>query len=349
MGSLVAEGSDRSYGRRVRACCDIFAHDFRRFVANPVTSNLHSHLQGIAAFVHSVETGSFTAAAARMGVSKSVTGKSVARLEARLGVRLLNRTTRSLGMTAEGLAYYDSCRKVLEELSAAETLLASSMRRVSGTVRINLPISFGRLCVVPVLAEIARAQADLDMNISFTDRRVDLVEEGVDLAIRIGDPGDHASLVGRQLCMQRLVICASPDYLRRRGVPASFDALRDHDCLAFGKDGQPLPWPHADAASGAGERPVRPRYTIGHGEALRDAARSGMGLACLATWLAIDDVRDGTLDVVPLGAPVEDVPITALWPRSRTLAPKVRVVVDALVDAFRPVPPWDLNWPAPRA
>ncbi|MBN3817724.1 LysR family transcriptional regulator [Paraburkholderia sp. Se-20369] len=345
MQGLVAGRSDRCYGRRTRACCDIFAHHFRRFVANTVSSNLHSHLQGIAAFVHAVETGSFTAAAARMGVSKSVTGKSVARLEARLGVRLLNRTTRSLGMTAEGLAYYASCRKVLEELSAAETLLASSMRHVSGTLRINLPIAFGRVCIVPVLAEIARAQADLDMDISFTDRRVDLVEEGVDLAIRVGDPGDHASLVGRRLCMQRSVICASPDYLRRRGVPASFDALREHDCLAFGKDGQPLPWPHADADA----QSVRPRYTIGHGEALRDAARSGMGIACLATWLALDDVRDGTLDVVPLSAPVEDMPVTALWPRSRNLAPKVRVVVDALVDAFQPVPPWDLNWPAPHA
>jgi DNA-binding transcriptional LysR family regulator len=315
-------------------------------VNNTVTSNLHSHLQGISAFVHAVETGSFTAAATRMGLSKSAAGKCVARLETRLGVKLLNRTTRSLSMTVEGQAYYESCRKVLEELNTAEALLAARTRRVSGTLRINLPVSFGRLRVLPILAQLTQAHANLDLNIIFTDRHVDLVEEGVDLAIRLGDPGDHASLVGRRLGMQRSVICASPDYLQRRGIPATLDEVGGHDCLAFGKDGQPLAWPHLGATTGGLSRRTRPRHMISHGEALRDAALSGMGLACLATWLVVDDVLARRLDVVPIAAPVEDLPITALWPRSRALAPKVRVVVDALVDAFQPIPPWDQVWPA---
>ena len=303
--------------------------------------NLHSHLQGISAFVHAVETGSFTAAAARMGVSKSATGKSVARLEERLGIRLLDRTTRSLSLTAEGRTYYQSCLKVLEELNTAETLLASQKRAVSGTLRINLPVSFGRLCVMPVLKQVAGANPDLNLDISFTDRQVDLVEEGIDLVVRLGDPGDHASLIGRRIGTQRSIICAAPTYLDRRGRPASVEELSKHDCLAFAKDGRPLAW--AVSGPGGAVRPfvIRPRHTISHGEALRDATVNGLGVAYLSTWLAGDDLRSGRLEVVPIPTPVEDVPMTALWPRSRDLAPKVRVVVDALVEAFTPTHPID--------
>ncbi len=303
--------------------------------------NLHSHLQGISAFVHSVETGSFTAAAARIGVSKSATGKSVARLEERLGVRLLDRTTRSLNLTADGQAYYQSCLKVLEELGVAESLLASRQRTVSGTLRVNLPVSFGRLCVMPVLMEVADHNPDLDLDISFTDRRVDLVEEGIDLVVRVGAPGDQASLIGRRIGTQRSIICAAPGYLDRRGRPTRVDDLSDHDCLAFAKDGRPLPW--AALAPDGALRPfvIQPRHTVSHGEALRDATVNGQGLAYLSTWLAAADLRSGRLEVVPIPTPAEDVPLTVLWPRSRDLAPKVRAVVDALVAAFMPMPPWD--------
>lgn len=298
--------------------------------------NIHSHLQGISAFVHAVEAGSFTAAAARMGVSKSAIGKSVARLEERLGIRLLDRTTRSLNLTTEGQAYYQSCLKVLEELNAAETLLASRTHVVSGTLRISLPISFGRLCVMPVLEEVADRNPDLDLNISFTDRQVDLVEEGIDLVVRLGDTGDHASLIGRRIGTQRSIICAAPAYLDRHGRPTSVEELGDHDCLAFAKDGRPLPW--VVCGPGGTVRPfvIQPRHTISHGEALRDATVNGLGVAYLSTWLAADELRCGRLEVVLIATPTEDVPITVLWPRSRDLAPKVRVVVDALMEALKP-------------
>lgn len=301
--------------------------------------DLHSHLQGISAFVHAVEAGSFTAAAARMGVSKSATGKSVARLEERLGIRLLDRTTRSLNLTAEGQGYYRSCLKVLEELNAAEALLASQKRVVSGTLRINLPISFGRLCVVPVLEEVADRNPDLNLDISFTDRQVDLVEEGIDLVVRLGDHGDHASLIGRRIGTQRSIICAAPTYLDLHGRPTSIEELVRHDCLAFARDGRPLPWVVCGPGGGARPFVIQPRHTISHGEALRDATVNGLGVAYLSTWLAADDLRSGRLEVVPIPTPAEDVPITALWPRSRDLAPKVRVVVDALVEALMPAHP----------
>lgn len=303
-------------------------------IANEMNSNLHSHLQGICAFVHAVEAGSFTAAAARMGLSKSATAKNVARLEERLGIRLLDRTTRSLNLTVEGRTYYESCLKVLDELNAAETLLASRKRVASGTVRINLPISFGRLCVMPVLMGVASRNPDLDLDVSFTDRRVDLVEEGVDLVVRIGDPGNSASLLMRSIGRQHSIICAAPSYLNGRGRPAAVEDLGHHDCLAFGKDGRPLPWPIIGPDGTVRPHTIRPRHTISHGEALRDATVNGLGLAYLPTWLAAEDLRMGRLEAIAIPTPEEDAPISALWPRSRDLSPKVRVVVDALVTAF---------------
>lgn len=304
-----------------------------------MSQNVHSQLQGISAFVYSVEAGSFTAAAARLGVSKSATGKSVARLEERLGVRLLQRTTRSLSLTTEGEAYYQSCLKVLEELDTAEALLASRKRVVSGKLRINLPVSFGRMCVMPVLMRVVACHPELDLDISFTDRRVDLVEEGIDLVVRLGDPGNQANLVGRRIGTQRSVICASPAYLERRGLPATVEDLGDHDCLAFSRDGRPLPW----VVIGPDGKPellvIRPRHTVSHGEALRDAALAGLGVACLSTWLVSEDIRLGCLRVLPISAPLEDATVSALWPGSRDLSPKLRVVVDALIEALQSSPP----------
>lgn len=304
----------------------------------------HSDLQGISAFVHAVETGSFTAAAARMGLSKSAIGKSVARLEERLGARLLDRTTRSLNPTAEGQVYYRSCLAVLEELASAEALLASRHREASGLLRLNLPVSFGRHCVMPVLRDVASRHPKLALDVSFADRRVDLVEEGIDLVVRLGEPGDHASLTGRRIGVQRSILCASPDYLRMRGRPQSFDDLEKHDCIAFARDGRPLPWLLADASGTLVTVKIRPRHTISHGDALRDATLGGMGLANLSTWLAAEDIRAGRLETVLTPIPIEDMPIHVLWPGSRNLAPKARVVVDALASAFVPIPPWDKEW-----
>jgi DNA-binding transcriptional LysR family regulator len=303
----------------------------------------HSHLQGISAFVHAVETGSFTAAASLMGLSKSAPAKMVARLEERLGVRLLNRTTRSLSLTAEGFDYYGSCLKILEELTTAEAMLASRRRHVSGVLRVNLPISFGRLCVMPVLTDVAIKNPDLQLDISFTDRRVDLVEEGIDLVVRLGDPGNQASLAGRRIGTQHSLICASPDYLARRGRPTSIEELKNHDCLAFAKDGRPLPWTALAGEGMPASLNIQPHYTISHGEALRDATLNGLGIAFLSTWLAAEELKTGKLETLAISTRTEDVPIFALWPRSRDLSPKVRVVVDALVNTFMPVAPWDAS------
>ena len=303
--------------------------------------SLHTQLQGIAAFVHTVETGSFTAAAIRLGVAKSATGKSVARMEARLGVRLLSRTTRSLSPTPEGQAFYESCRRVLEELDSAEAMLVSGTRTVSGIVRINLPVSFGRLHCMPVLAALATEHPGLALDVSFADRRIDLAEDGIDLVVRLGDPGDQTSVVGRRIGWQRSVICASPDYLARCGRPEAIADLAHHDCLAFAREGRALPWTVLDDDDAPHVLNLRPRHVVSHGEALRDAALGGLGVAYLTTWLVGDDLCRGRLIALPIRTPAEDSPISVLWPRSRNLTPKVRAVVDALVAAFTPAPAWD--------
>jgi DNA-binding transcriptional LysR family regulator len=301
----------------------------------------HSRLQGISAFVHAVDAGSFTAAAARMGLSKSAVGKSVGRLEESLGTRLLARTTRSLNLTAEGQTYYRSCLRVLDELGSVEALLASHRQEAAGLLRVSLPVSFGQRWVMPVLHEIAQRHPKVSLEASFADRRVDLIEEGVDLVVRLGDPGDQANLVGRRIGVNRSVLCASPAYLAAKGRPQSLDELESHDCIAFARDGRPLPWLLANAKGHRINVNIKPRHTISHADALRDAALAGLGLAYLSTWLAADGLRTGRLECVLTPESIDDMPIYVLWPRSRDLAPKVRVAVDALVKAFLPIPPWE--------
>lgn len=301
----------------------------------------YSDLTGISAFVHAVETGSFTAAADRLGLSKSAIGKAVARLESHLGVRLLERTTRSLGLTADGHLYYQTCVRILADLEEAETALASSRRDVSGRLRIGLSISFGRLWVMPILLALAREHSKLNLDVSFTDRDVDLVEEGFDLVVRLGELGNQASLVGRRLGVQRAVVCASPDYIKAHGQPASIADLSDHDCLGFAREGRLAPWSLPDDTGAPIPVRVAARHIFGHGEAYREAVLAGTGLGYMVTWLAAEDIRRGRLIPVLPSKPFETVPIAALWPRSRDLSPKVRVAVDSLTRAFLPVPPWD--------
>ncbi|MCH4248010.1 MAG: LysR family transcriptional regulator [Acinetobacter populi] len=303
---------------------------------------LHSNLQSILAFVHTVETGSFTAAALRIGISKSSVGKHISRLEERLGIRLFERTTRTMNLTTEGKFYYQSCLNVLDELSSIETLLASRMQEVSGLLRINMPLSFGRLHVMPVLKEVVRNNPKLDLDISFTDRQIDLVEEGIDLVIRLGKLGNYSNLIGRQIGIQRSVICASPEYLKLHGIPSNIEDLEKHICLGFSKNGRPLPWLVIDTDNTVKTIKIQPRYIISHGEALKDATVNGMGIAYLSTWLVADDIYNHRLEVIPIPTPLEDTPITILWPKTKNLAPKIRVIVDALIEAFMPIPKWDI-------
>ncbi|UGV28480.1 LysR family transcriptional regulator [Rhodopseudomonas boonkerdii] len=306
-----------------------------------MTSAPHSHLAGITAFVQAVDAGSFTGAAARIGLSKSAVAKNVARLEERIGVRLLERTTRRLGLTAEGRTYYESCLKIITELNGVESVLAAGRHEVNGLLRVSLPVSFGPRWIMPILLQVARRHPALRLDVSFTDRRVDLIDDGIDLVVRIGDPGDMASLAGRRIGSQNSLICGAPAYLDLRGRPMAVTDLPRHDCIVYARDGRALPWELQDAAGmPIAIRPTA-RHTVSHGEALRDTAIAGAGIAYLATWLVADDLNASRLEALSIRSGSEAPPIHVLWPHARGLPPKVRVVVDELVEHFLPVPPWD--------
>ncbi|MER9403294.1 LysR family transcriptional regulator [Mesorhizobium caraganae] len=297
-------------------------------------------LQGIVAFVQVVEAGSFTGAGERMHVTKSAVGKTIAQLEQRLGVRLLNRTTRNLSPTSEGVSYYEACVRALAEIEAAHSLIALRRQVPSGRLRVDVPLAFGRRCVAPVLFDLSRLFPDLTVEISFNDRRVDLIEEGIDLAIRMGDLNDSLSLAARRIYAQRSAICAAPAYLENHGRPRSIEDLAAHSVIGYGRDGVVRPWTVRHGDGHLGKFVPKARLVLGHGEPMLDAALAGCGIAFLPTWLAADCLKSGELEMVLSDCLVENVAVHAIWPVTRNLAPKIRVVVDALVERFSS-PPWD--------
>ncbi|WP_342238474.1 LysR family transcriptional regulator [Inquilinus sp. OTU3971] len=291
-------------------------------------------LQGIFPFMRAVEAGSFTAAAHRLHLTTSAIGKAIAQLERRLGVQLLHRTTRKLRLTSEGAAYYEACVNALSQLEAAQALLMSGQQRPSGRLRVDIPLALGRRCIMPVLLQVARLYSELKLEISFNDRRIDLVEEGIDLSVRVGDLPESPTLMARRLGTQRSSLFALPSYFERFGKPANIAELGDHMHIAYGRDGWISPWLVADGVG----KPVKfhpsSRVVLAHGEPLLDAAIAGMGIAHLPTWLAVEALERGELEMVFPGRIVEGAAIHALWPATRSLSPKARVVIDPLVDIF---------------
>lgn len=287
-------------------------------------------LSGIAAFVRAAEASSFAVAAEGMGLSRSAVGKAIARLEARLGVQLFHRTTRSLRLTEEGAAFYERCAGALADIRDAEESFDMAKRHVAGRVRISVPVLLGRHCIAPILVELAAAHARLELEVAFTDRSVDLLADGVDLAVRTGALGDETELKARRLGVQSMVLCASPSYLDRHGMPAQLDEIGCHAVLAYGKGQRVVPW-RFDALGQPREVKPAGRLRFDDLEAIADAAASGSGLAWLPSWLVAARLRSGQLlEVLPaLRGPGFE--IHAVWPLGRYLPMRVRTVIDALV------------------
>ncbi|MGO4567062.1 LysR family transcriptional regulator [Rhizobium sp. 2YAF20] len=283
----------------------------------------------------------FTQAAVRLGISKSGVAKSVLRLENRLGIRLFNRTTRRFALTADGQAFYEACAKVLADLEGAQDALSTNVLRPRGTLKVDLPVVFGRRWVLPILLDIADRYRELSMEVTFTGRQIDPIEEGVDLVLRIGDLADSSSLVARLLGIQKSVLCAAPHYIDRFGHPESITVLSDHSCIVLAGSGQVMQWIFADEAGGFSPYPVSGRLIFNDADAVCEAALAGQGIALLATWLIADHLRDGRLVPILPNVETRGFPIYAIWPRSRLTAPKVRVVIDELVARFYPRPPWN--------
>ena len=293
---------------------------------------MDERLRGVAEFVDVVESGSFAAAALRLGVTRSAVAKVVARLERRLGTRLLQRTTRQLGLTDEGLVYYEQCRRLLAELGETEAALDAGQREPAGRLRVSVPVLFGRQCVAPVMRRLVERHPRLEIDVSFSDRVADLVNDGFDIAVRFCELADSSALVGRKLGVQRMGICASPAYLERHGRPAGPGELASHVGIAYSRGGQPTPWRVVGADGAVHDHRPAGRLRLDDLQAIADAAAAGAGLAWLPCWLMAPYLRDGRLALVMDSNSVSGTDVFAVRPASRQVPSKVRVVIDALVD-----------------
>lgn len=291
---------------------------------------INERLSGVTAFVQVVEAGNFALAAERLRVTRSAVGKTIARLEQRLGARLFHRTTRRQSLTDDGQAYYERCVRALAELDAAEAAFETGRREPLGRLRVSAPVLFGRHCVAPVLRDLMRAHSRLEIELSFNDRVVDLLEDGFDIAVRVGALADSTNLVARRLGTQHMSICASPAYLAEHGHPTSVQAMDGHIGIAYGRAGYDLPWRVRDADGRIEEPKIKSVLRFDDLQAIADAAVAGIGLAWLPCWLVSRHVHAGELVLVMDSEVVVANDIHAVWPKMRHLPSKTRVAIDAL-------------------
>ncbi len=292
---------------------------------------MNERLDGISVFVDVAEAGSFALAAQRLGVTRSAVGKIVARLEQRLGVRLFARTTRRHNLTEDGQIYYERCLRALAELEAAEEAFEGGKREPSGRLRISVPVLFGRRCIAPVILRLMQTYPALQIDMSFNDRVADLVEEGYDLAVRIGTLPDTSKLVARKLGVQRMGICAAPDYLAQHGIPERMEDFARHQGIAYSNAGRTAPWQLQAADGQVQDVNIHCRLLLDDLQAITDAAVAGAGLAWLPCWMIWHELHSERLSLVMGADQLVANDIHVVWPHARHLPSKVRVAIDALV------------------
>jgi len=293
----------------------------------------------MAVFSKVVAAGSLSAAARDLGLSPAMVSRRLAALEARLGVRLLNRTTRSLHLTDEGAAYYESCARVLAEIEHANSAVAAGRHEPQGTLRVALPAAFGNQYVAPLIPQFAARYPEVQLALSLSDRSVDLVQDGFDLAIRIAALTD-SSLAARKLAPNHRVVCASPEYLRRHGAPRTPDDLPQHNCLLAADVASR--WDYRGPDGKRGSVRVTGRYWCDNWEVLREWAVAGLGVALKSTWDVRGHLESGALVPLLPGYNFDsDVAIYAVYPHRRHLPAKTRAFIDFLASSFGPEPFWD--------
>ncbi len=294
----------------------------------------------MAVFVRVVETGGFSSAARATGLTPSAVSKLIGRLEDRLGARLLHRTTRSLGLTHEGVAFYQRSVRILRDIDEAEQAISQLHMVPRGRLKVNAAVAFAIYQIVPILPEFLSRYPEMHIELTVNDKVVDLVEEGVDVAIRLGARLD-SSLISRPLAIDHRIICAAPAYLDRHGVPELPGDLVRFNCLTWiGNQGELNDWPFA-GPGGPYTVTVRGNTEVNNGEALYEMTMAGLGIARMAGFRVGGALKAGRL-VALLGEQhrEEPLPIHALYPHRRHLLPKVRAFVDFLTEKFTPSPPW---------
>jgi DNA-binding transcriptional LysR family regulator len=300
----------------------------------------------MAVFAKIVASRSLSAAARELGLSPAMVSRRLAGLETRLGVRLVNRTTRSLHLTDEGASYYECCARVLAEIEHANASVSAGRHEPQGTLRVALPAAFGNQYVAPLVPQFAARYPAVQLSLSLSDRTVNLVDDGFDLAVRIAALAD-SSLAARKLAPNRRVVCASPDYLRSHGTPRTPQDLAQHNCLLasdFSGD-----WQYKSPEGKSGTVRVAGRYICDNWEVLREWALAGLGVALKSTWDVRRHLENGALvSLLPGYSFDSDVAIYAVYPHRRHLPAKTRAFIDFLASSFGPEPFWDRVVVKPR-
>ena len=298
-------------------------------------------ITGMQIFVRVAALGSLSAAARSLGISQTMATKHVGAIEERLGVKLLHRTTRRLSLTEAGRRYLESAERILAEVEEAEAKASAERVEVRGMLRVNAPLSFGFREVAPLMAEFSRLHPAVTIDLGLNDRFVDLIEEGWDVAVRIGRMRD-SSMIARRIAPCRLVVCASPAYLAERGTPKTVADLSQHNCLGYTLSEGLGPDEWAFGGDGKVKVSIKGNLRVNNGDALVAAAIAGQGLIYEPTFVASDALRAGQLIALTLDHPPLELPgVFAAYPANRHPPAKVRAFVDFLAQRFGPNPPWD--------
>ncbi|WP_233837640.1 LysR family transcriptional regulator [Paraburkholderia sp. ZP32-5] len=297
-------------------------------------------LRAYEVFVTVVKRGSFTRAADALDTSPANVTRYVNELEAHLGARLLNRTSRKLSLTGSGETLYARCKSILDDVAETEGLVSSASVEPRGRLRINAPVSFGILHLAPLWPEFMRRYPQVELDVALIDRVVDIVDEGYDLAIRISRAGS-ANQAARKLATSTNILCASPDYLARRGYPVAPADLIDHQCIGYSYAATGDEWQLIDGKGKAHVVKVNCAMRSNNGDTARAAALAGQGVIWQPTFLVGDDLRAGKLVRILPKYRLPDIDVLALYPSRRHLSAKTRAMIDFLVDAFGGVPPWE--------
>ena len=295
--------------------------------------------EDLQAFVAVVETGSFTAAADRLDGAKSAVSRRVSSLEQRLGVQLLRRTTRRLDLTDSGRSFYERSARILADLDEAESAVAQSHGELRGRLRVALPQSFGLRHMSNPIARFQRLHPNVSFDLDLNDRRIDLLEEGRDVAVRIGAMPD-SSLIARKLFQVNSVVCASPAYLEKNGTPRTSAELEDHQCLVYGNLVNPGRW-HFREDGREQEVQVNVALTANSGDLLCSLACAGQGMVMLPTFIVHEAIGRGDLVPVMNHIQLPVLPAHAVYPAVRHLSYRVREFIDFLVSTFSGTPYWD--------
>lgn len=299
-------------------------------------------LENMDTFIRVVEAGSISAAAGRLGVVKSVVSRRLKELEEHLGVELFHRTTRRMNLTNTGRAFYHQCVRILEDVLETELATSEAHGTLKGNLKVALPSSFGVMHIGPAINEFLLLHPLIEFDLDFNDRQVDLMQEGFDLAIRIASLPD-SSLIARRLASIQHVLCASPDYIEKHGVPQSPVDLSNHQCLVYSLLHDYKTWTFTDKNNQEGKITITPHIKASAGEFLRDAAVNGQGIVFLPTFIVYKEIEYGKLLPLLTEYTPWQIDAYAIYPQTRHLSQRVRAFVDFLVRRFEGIPYWDLH------